>query len=546
MIGNREMGFEDYTKVLSRRLRWILLPAVLGALIGYLVTLVIPPEYTSISLLLIERPTVPKDLVQATATEDLFTRLATMREQIESRTRLQPLIERYDLYKTERKKSMEDAVEEMRKAIEVREVEWSSDVKPGNKQAVPGFTISFTSDNARQAQQVNTELTSMFMGENLQQHENTARDTAEFLANQLTDAKRALDDQDAKLAEFKRRNLGALPEDQQSNLQVLGTLNTQLAAVTEELSRSEQDKAYAQSLLSQEEAAWKAASQTGPDNVSTETLQDQLNKMKASLALLQGRYTDDYPDVVKLKSNIAQLEKQIADQTAQQTSAAQSKNAAPEKPAGSDAVAQNPAGQTPGASTPAAGQTAATPASIQQLRARLKQTDIFIKGKTQEQLKLQQQIRAYESRLQVTPAVEEEYKQLSMGHEQALKFYNSLLASRDQSQMSVDLETEGKGEHFAVLDSANLPQEPSFPVWWQFALGGFGGGLLIGIGLALILEMKDKAIRDERDVDFYLSLPTLALVPTIGAENGGGAKRGFLRRRRKHPELQAAGVSDEK
>jgi len=326
---------------------------------------------------------------------------------------------------------------------------------------------------------------------------------------------------------------------------VLGTLNTQLAAVTEELSRSEQDKAYAQSLLSQEESAWKASLQSGPDNVSTETLQDQLNKMKASLTLLQGRYTDDYPDVVKLKSNIAQVEKQIADQTAQQTAGAQGQNTAPAKPAGTEAVAQNASGQTASASAPAAAQASDAPPSIQQLRARLKQTDIFIKGKTQEQAKLQQQIRLYESRLQVTPAVEEEYKQLSMGHDQALKFYDDLLASRDQSQMSVDLETEGKGEHFAVLDSASLPQQPSFPVWWQFALGGFAGGLVIGVGLAAILEIKDKAIRDERDVQFYLSLPTLALVPSIGSANGG-ASRGLLRRGRKHPELQAAGVPDGK
>jgi len=132
-----------------------------------------------------------------------------------------------------------------------------------------------------------------------------------------------------------------------------------------------------------------------------------------------------------------------------------------------------------------------------------------------------------------------------MGHDQALKFYDDLLASRDQSQMSVDLETEGKGEHFAVLDSASLPQQPSFPVWWQFALGGFAGGLVIGVGLAAILEIKDKAIRDERDVQFYLSLPTLALVPSIGSANGG-ASRGLLRRGRKHPELQAAGVPDGK
>ena len=542
MIGNREMDLDDYMKILRRRLRWIIAPALVCAALSYLVTFVIPPQYTSQSLILIERPAVPKDLVQAPTTDDLYTRLATMREQIESRSRLQPLIERYDLYKGERKRSMEDAVDTMRKSINIDEVQFGTDMKgSSSKTGVPGFTISYTSDNARQAQQVNTELTSMFIEENLQQHENASRGTAEFLTNQLADAKRALDDQNSKLAEFKRKNLGVLPEDQQANLSVMGTLNTQLAAVTEEINRSEQDKAYAQSLLSQQEATWQD-SHGSPDTVSSETLQDQLTKMKASLSLLQGRYTDDYPDVVKLKSNIAELQKQIADQDKQKAAPQNAAAQNGEKPAAKDSVAKNAAGQGSSSSTTSAKGSDAPP-SIQQLRARLKQAEVFIKAKTQEQAKLQQQLKAYESRLQVTPAVEEAYKQLSMGHEQALKFYNDLLSSQDQSQMSVNLETAGKGEQFRVLDAANLPQQPSFPVWWQFTLGGLGAGLALGLGLAVIFEVKDKALRDERDIEFYLELPTLALVPTVGTENGSNGKGGLFKRRRKQPALQAAGVS---
>jgi polysaccharide chain length determinant protein (PEP-CTERM system associated) len=530
MIGNRELSFEDYGRILRRRLRMIVIPALVGAAIGYLITLFLTPQYTSKSEILIERPTVPTDLVPTSTTDDLFTRLATMQEQIESRTRLQPLIERYDLYKSERKASMEDAVDLMRKSILVQQVTFENGMTKGNRQQpVPGFSISFTADNPRVAQQVTTELTSMFMQENLQQHENMAKGTEDFLSNQLQDARRALDEQDQKLAEFKRKNLGALPDDQQTNLQVLASINTRLAAVTEELNRAEQDKAYAQSLLTQQEATWKAVNQPGSDNTSTETLQDELNKMKAQLSVLQGRYTDDYPDVVKLKGNIAQLEKQIADQNSQKAAA---------KPAASGALAQNA-----GAAAPASSQTQdeSTPPSIQQLRARLRQNDIFIKSETQEQAKLQQQARGYESRLQVTPAVEEEFKQLTMGHEQALKFYNNLLASRDQSQMSVDLESRGQGEQFAVLDSADLPQAPSFPVWWQFALGGMAGGLALGLGIATLFELRDKALRDEKDVEFYLQLPTLATVPSIGMGNGRNG-RSLLRGRKKPPQLQAAGA----
>jgi polysaccharide chain length determinant protein (PEP-CTERM system associated) len=544
MVGNREMSFEDYGRILRRRLRVVLIPAVLGTAIGYIIMLFLTPQYTSTSEILIERPAVPTGLVPTSTTDDLFTRLATMQEQIESRTRLQPLIERYDLYKAERKKSMEDAADVMRKSIVVQQVSFENGMtKNSRQQPVPGFSISFTAENPRVAQQVTSELTSMFMQENLQQHESMARGTEEFLNNQLQDARRALDEQDAKLAAFKRKNLGALPDDQQSNLQVLASINTRLAAVTEELNRAQQDKAYSQSLLTQQEAAWKAADQTVSQETQSDALQDELTKMKAQLSVLQGRYTDDYPDVVKLKADIAQFEKQIADQNAPRTPSKTPATPAP-KPAESHALARNTGPAARGA--PARGspqsEDSTAPDSIQQLRARLRQTDTFIRSETSEQAKLQQQARAYEMRLQVTPAVEEEFKQLSMGHEQALKFYNSLLASRDQSHMSVDLESRQLGEQFRVLDSADLPQEPSFPVWWQFALGGLAGGLALGVGIATIYELRDKALRDEKDVEFYLQLPTLALVPSIGGANGSNG-RPSLRGRKKSPQLQAAGAA---
>ncbi|HEV2178525.1 MAG TPA: Wzz/FepE/Etk N-terminal domain-containing protein [Terriglobia bacterium] len=489
MAGEREMSFEDYLGILHRR-RWVvLIPAIVGPLVGYLVTLLLTPQYTSTSLVLIEQPTVPSSFVQSVSEGDLFTRLATMQEQIESRTRLQPIIERYDLYKSERRRSMEDALDQMRKDIQMLPVQFSGDMaKAGanKQQPVPGFSISFTASTAKLAQQVCTELTSMFMEENLQQREQRAQGTTDFLSSQLADAKRALDEQNAKLADFKRKNLGSLPEDQAANLQVLTSLNSQLDASTEQLSRAQQEKTYLESLLSQQVAAWQ--SETPVDDQDPDKLKDQLAKMKEGLAVMEGRYTNDYPDVIKMKKDIAQLEAHIQDlEQAKSTKA----------------------------STPAQ-----APVPIQQLRAQLTQDEELIKAKTAEQDDLQKKIRAYEARVQVSPLVEQQYKELSLGQDGALKFYNSLAANRDQSQMSASLESRGQGEQFRVLDSADLPQDPSFPVWWQFALGGFGVGLGAGAGLAILAEFRDKAIRDERDVTYYLDLPTLALVPSVESANG--------------------------
>jgi len=548
MIGNREMSFDDYANILRRRLRLIVLPAIAGAIIGFVLTLFIPAQYTSTSLILDEQPTIPQDLMQSTHPEDLLVRLATMQERIESRTQLQRLIENYDLFKSERKKSMEDAVEAMRKVIDIKPVLLGANLlrTSGKELPLPGFSINYTANTAQLAQKVTAELTTMFINEDLRQTEDMAKGTAQFLSNSLADAKRALDEQNEKMQDFKRKNLGSLPDDQQANLQVLATLNTQLAAVTDQISRAQLDKSYEQSLLTQQEASWHALQNGDQTATQVPTLQEQLAKMKESLALLQGRYTDDYPDVVKLKGNIAQLQQQIDAQKAagqkpsDKTPAAQAPAPGTAyEPAGSQATsAKNASSQ----GTEEAGNPALVPASIQELRARLKQDDNLVQQRTKEQARLQEQVKAYEGRVGVSPLVEEEYKQLTLGHDAAMKFYNTLLGSQDQSQMAANAQSNGQGEEFRLLDPASLPLAPSFPVWWQFLLGGLAGGLAIGLGLALILELRDKALRDERDVDFYLEIPTLAVVPAIELRPmGNGA--GGSKRRPKQSRLQPAGVA---
>jgi polysaccharide chain length determinant protein (PEP-CTERM system associated) len=477
----RELTPADYIAMLRRR--WVLISvlALVGGPLAYGVACALPDRYKSQTLVLVEQPTVPTDIVKPVVSADLNQRLASMQQQILSRTRLEPLIRQFGLFPADvNRMPIEELVARLQKNIEVTPIQPMAETQ---SRQLPGFYISVTLDNARTAQAVCTTITSMFIEEDLRLRQQHSEDTTQFLAQQLKDAKAKLDDQDAKLAAFKSHYIGALPDQEQTNLNLLMGLTSQLDAATQALGRGQQDKSYAESMLAQQIGVWQA-SQTGSN---PDTLQQQLMVLETQLANLQSRYTDDYPDVVKTKNAIAALKKKIAE-------------------------SDDASGTTDSVKT---GKSKLEPQEVQRLRAQIHTFDQVIAQKTAEQEQIKKQIRLYQERVQSSPAIEQQYTLLTRDYKTALEFYNDLLKKRDQSAMASDLERHQEGEQFRVLDPANLPDKPSFPDHRLFAMAGFGGGLGLGLCIAFLLEIRDTSLRSERDVEMILHLPLLVMIPEI-------------------------------
>lgn len=484
MIENRELSMDDYLAMLRRRMKVILIPALIAPLAGFLISYAFTPKYTSQSLVLVEEQKVPEGYVKPVVTEDITQRIATMQQQVLSRNRLQPMIEKLQL----KGKSVDDLIDDIRQNVTVTPVQpdiTSSQRKRGQSD-VPGFYVNYTADNPREAQQVCSELTSMMLEENLKAREQVAQGTTDFLARQVDEAKHNIDDLDSKLAVFKRQYMGQLPGDEDQNLKLLMGLNSQLDASTQALNRAQQDRTYTQSLLSQQVAAWKSSqNETNP-----QSLEQQLTALQSQLISLESRYTEDHPDVIKTKSDIAEVKRKIDEMN---------------KAATGSSDTEDKAG-------------VAEPAEIRQLRLQIHQYDQTIAEASREQKRIKDQIGIYQGRVALSPAIEEQYKQLTRDYDTALKFYNDLLAKRSESEMQTDMERRQQGEQMRLLNPANLPDSPSFPIRWLFAAGGLGGGLALGMGLALWIELRDKAIRDEKDVEAVMDLPTLISVPWLGPE----------------------------
>jgi polysaccharide chain length determinant protein (PEP-CTERM system associated) len=485
MPDERELTLEDYVAILRRRWLIVVGLAAVGCGVGFAIAHFLPKRYTSQTLVLVQQPTVPDEYVKPVVSEGTSERLATMQQEILSRTRLEPIIQQFGLFHEDVSRvAMEDLVARLRGAITVTAVEPMAQTRA---QGLPGFTVSVAFPDPRLAQQICSTITSMFMEENLQLRQRQAEQTTQFLSKQLDDAKAKLDEQDAKLANFERHYLGSLPDDEQRNINVLQGLNTELDATTQAIGHAQQDKTFAESALNQQLAQW----QSSQDGRNPETDEEKLTSLQNQLESMKSRYTDDHPDVLRLKHDIEVLQQKIAQANTETESASKDKQ--------KDRAKRPPV----------------EPPEIQLLRAQVRQSDQTIKERTAEQAEIRRRISLYESRVESTPEVELQYKQLTRDYQTALGFYNDLLKKRDQSAMATDLERRQEGEQFQVLDPANLPDSPSFPKKLNFGMGGLVAGLALGCAITVLLEMRDTSLRTERDIEVLLHVPVLATVPQL-------------------------------
>ncbi len=520
MIENRELTMEDYLAMLRRRLKVILIPALLAPLAGFLISYAFAPKYTSESLVLVQGQKVPDAYVQPVITSDFTQRIATLQQQVLSPSRLKPMLETMGITKPEEQSKL---IGDIQTNVLVQPVITNMSAaasaglaakknKPSaNATPVPGFNVSYTDSNPRRAQQICDNITSLILTENSKSRAETAKDTTDFLSRQVDDAKRDLDEQDAKLADFKKKYMGQLPGDADNNVRILMSLNSQLDASTQTLNRAQQDKAYTESMLAQQLAAWKATQSTS----NPQTLQQQLSTLQSQLLQLQARYTNDHPDVIKTKADIAEVQKKL-DQLNKSAAASGTSDDTNDKG------------------------NVTEPPEIQQLRLQVHQYQDVIQQSSADQKRLQQQIQLYQSRASMSPAIEEQYKLVTRDYDNMQKSYQDLLAKKSSAELATSMESQQQGEQMTILNLASLPDSPSFPNRLLFAGGGLGAGLAIGLFVAIVLEFGDKSIRTEKDAAAVMDLPLLVSVPWLveqeAAANGNG-QRSFWKRNDSAPKV---------
>jgi polysaccharide biosynthesis transport protein len=455
---------------------------------------VLPSRYKSGTLILVEQPSMPKDYVTPNITDDLQTRLASITQQILSRTRLLHIIQQLNLYADQRGHLNEDElVERMRKDIDIELVK---DVY-GH---ITSFNIFYSSHDPHVAEQVTGELTNLFISENLELRQQKSEDTTKFLEQQLESARQSLAEQEEKVRTYKDQHLGELPDQLSSNVQILSGLQSQLQSEEGGLNADRQQNAYLQSMLEQSRALQRTSKggEGAGTPVGIPALDQELGKLKAQLADLSSHYTDRHPDVRKLKDQIAKTEKMreqaLADLKAAATTASGTGNLSASTPGDVDN-----------------GDGAATA----QLQGQLKSNQIDMTNKEHDIAALKAKIDDYQRRLDVGPAREQQYADLTRGYEQSKANYDELLKKKNSSQMATSMELLQQGEHFQMIDPPSLPIKPDFPNRLKFCGIGLGIGIALGGALAGGTEYLDDRLYNEKALKEILSMSVISEIPAI-------------------------------
>jgi len=479
---------EDYGTIAWRRRWWLVVPLILGW--GFVVVSgrFMSPRYRSEAVILIEQQRASEQFVLPNIAIDLQARLQNITQQILSRTKLLEITGRLHLYGDEQKSTDPDAlVERMRRDIKIDMIQAFG--RPGELSA---FRVSYSAPSPVLAQQVTKELTSFFVEENLRNRRQTSEDTTQFLEKELEAARADLERQDDRLRTFKASHLGELPEQLQTNVQILTGLQTRLQAETDALETANQQKLYLESLLSQYQGGrLQLDNQNSGTELSAASVDDQLARLNAQLADLSVRYKPDHPDVRQLKEKIAALE--------------QWKKQA-------EAALQSAKGEGTAA-------TVHVPSEVQgpalQVENQLTANKLKITRLEQSVRRLDQQINEYQNRLNVAPLREQEFAEINRDHEQARAAYESLSNKKTQSEMATDLVKQGQGELFSVIDPPNLPAKPYWPDRFKLSLLGLIFGMALALGATVLAEMLDVRIHKDEELRDLIAVPVLAGIPIL-------------------------------
>ncbi|MHB1698772.1 MAG: GumC family protein [Acidobacteriaceae bacterium] len=410
--------------------------------------------------------------------------LNTLSQQVLSTTRLESIIEDFNLFpRLRRTMGREQVIDIMRRHIAI-ELKQSSD-------GPSSFTLAYLGESPWEVAQVTNRLAQLFIVSNLHDRAAEAQGTTAFLSRELTDSKSQLDELEAQISSYKLQHIGELPEQLDANMQTLSRLQIQLQGNIDAQNRLDHE-----AFLAKVEPA--SIFDGGPSNASLSPRQQLFARdaqAHRDLAQLREHYTAEFPDVVAKQEEVKSLDAQL------------------EKLPKIEAASLNT--------------KQASPSSAMDPRLELIASDRTRLVKEQQQIEAK--INAYQSRVNAEPIREQEMAQRLRDYDTAKDHYRSLLEKTYSAQMAMELERRQEGGSFTLLDPARPPDAPIGPNRIALLTASFLFAFAAGVSTGFFIELLDTTIKSEAELRYLLpGMPVLGLTPRLGGMSPNAFDTSFV------------------
>ena len=490
-VPRRPFDFEDYIDILRRNIRWIVAPAFAGLVLATVVAFLLPDTFKSQALVRIVPQQINPNMVTNVTSQDLADRISGMAQTIESRDNLSSIINKYGLYKKDLKgEPMEDVIAKMKNAIEIRP---TSGVVGGS---LPALQITYKYNNRNMAQKVCADLVTTLMNEGAQGTFEAQSAAHQYFEAEVKHAQADLTQIEQKLTDFRIKNAGKLPDEMQMNMNQVNNLQSRLDNLGQAANRNTQERMMLDTQLNIAKERLNAIKDGTPQrNERLLELDRAIQDLESQIATMKNRYTEAFPDLQTARQQLALYKKQrtqVARQSATKTDldlTQDDSNLARER---LDAQGQ-----------------------INQLEVQVNANKMDAKGIKNATASASAALKNYEGRLDSAPIGQQAYAELMRDHDLTKQRYEKAQLNLQQADNSMELQQRKQGEILEMLDSASLPSTPSAPKRQMIIPLGLFGGLILGLALVAMRELKDTSLKNLKDARLYTQLSILGSIPLL-------------------------------
>ena len=495
------LDLRQYAFILRRR--WVLSSAcfLVVLALGVAYCFFWPKTYEATALVVVQPQKVPGNIVKATITTKIEERLQIITQQVLSRSRLTEIIERFSLYPAIRAKMAPDELaEEMRNQITIK-------ITRKNY-----FTITFIYRDPNKVAEVTNALAAFYVDSNIRIREQDAVGTARFLTSEVDKLREQLREKEKRITDFKEKHLHELPSEQDNNVKLLAQLENKTHSLTyflgQERGLMKSEEAEINRITSRLEhikiqkaelrrigAATSGGASEGES--SAKAIKEKIERLKVF-------YTDDHPDIIRLKRHLKKAEALEA-----------------AKKAELKAKGVNPNTQQ--------SETDLQIGALEDQRARgaerVAQIQKRVKDLEKKRAENEARMVTVRQRIENGPEVAKQMQDLTREYDLIKKAFDRLFESQQDASMAANLERTQRGEQFEVVDPAQTPDSPFRPDVKKALPMTFALALLVAVGISFGLNYVDTSFNAVEQIEKATEFPVLVVIPPLITMGEAAANR---------------------